>query len=787
MAEKKFVIDYPDIMMEWDWERNSQAHILPQSTTIGSDKKVFWICKNGHRWQASVRPRFVDKTKCPYCSGKRPVVGKTDLLTTHPTLCLEWDGEKNNNLRPTDVSKGSTKKVWWRCSEGHNWQATIGSRVAGNGCPYCSNNKLLIGYNDLFTCNPEVASEWHPTKNGSFTPTDFINGSGKKVWWMCKKCNFEWQTAIVARTKPNATGCPECAKTFAKIPTLEKSLLIVNPMLSKEWHPTKNGNLSPNNVFPSYRQKVWWKCSEGHEWEASVASRHRGIGCPICKRIENSRKRSTASYEESLLCLNPTLASEWNYKKNEDLAPEFVYPNSSKKVWWKCAIGHEWQASISSRNRGNGCPLCKKELQTSFPEQTIFFYIKKVFFDAINRYTENNKELDIFIPSLKVGIEYDGMRYHTQNTRTKEDKKDSYFNERGITVVRVKETKGNSEKVEQIENIFYYSPAKNYKYLKSTIISIFSHIAQLTNTIINNTDISIERDTTQIMQSYLSMLRESSISTNSILIKEWHYDKNNGLNPNYVSIGSGKKVWWICDKGHEWQAVVSSRANGNNCPYCSNQKILVGYNDLASLNPKLSKEWHPTKNGELMPNQVSAGTSKKVWWICSKGHEWQANINTRSKGVGCPYCTNQRVVSGENDLETKNPVLAKEWHSSKNGSLLPSMVTSGSGKKVWWICPKGHEWQAFINHRSKGIGCPICYKESLKKTTNKKINVYSAQDLSFYGVFEDAKSFCEHFNLDYNKKKSQITAVCKRRQKTLLGKFIVRYEKDDEFKKGTQV
>ena len=217
MAEKKYIIDNAELMAEWDWEKNKELGIDPKKITIGSDKRVFWKCKKGHSWQTSVRPRAVDCTRCPYCSGKKPILGVNDLSTTHPELCLEWNYEKNIDISPAEVSKASTKKVWWKGKCGHEWQATIGSRTAGNGCPYCSNVKVLVGYNDLLTLNPEIASEWHPTRNGEFQPQDFIIGSGKKAWWKCRVCGYEWQTSIVNRTKANSTGCPKCKIELAAI------------------------------------------------------------------------------------------------------------------------------------------------------------------------------------------------------------------------------------------------------------------------------------------------------------------------------------------------------------------------------------------------------------------------------------------------------------------------------------------------------------------------------------------------------------------------------------------
>lgn len=149
--------------------------------------------------------------------------------------------------------------------------------------------------------------------------------------------------------------------------------------------------------------------------------------------------------------------------------------------------------------------------------------------------------------------------------------------------------------------------------------------------------------------------------------------------------GSNKKVWWKCPKGddHVWQTSVGKRVKGDGCPICSN-RIIVKSNCLESLNPQLASEWHPTKNGELTPRDVSPGSNKKAWWKCPQGsdHEWEAVINSRHKGSGCPICSNLIAVNS-NCLATLNPELAKQWHPTKNEELTPYDVVPGSGKKVW--------------------------------------------------------------------------------------------------------
>jgi hypothetical protein len=131
----------------------------------------------------------------------------------------------------------------------------------------------------------------------------------------------------------------------------------------------------------------------------------------------------------------------------------------------------------------------------------------------------------------------------------------------------------------------------------------------------------------------------------------------------------------------------------------------------------LAREWNFSRNGSLKPEHCTASSGQKVWWKCSKGHEWQAIIASRNKGHGCPYCAGQKVIKGENDLLTLNPKLAREWDYQKNNGLTPMDIMPNSNKKVWWKCNKEHEWQAVIASRNAGRGCPECTKQ--KRSKNK--------------------------------------------------------------------
>ena len=194
------------------------------------------------------------------------------------------------------------------------------------------------------------------------------------------------------------------------------------------------------------------------------------------------------------------------------------------------------------------------------------------------------------------------------------------------------------------------------------------------------------------------------------LAAQWHPAKNSGLTPADVPLGTHRMAWWVCEKGHEWRAMVKSRAiDGTGCPVCANRRIVPGENDLAATHPDLARQWHPTRNGALTPRDVVAGTRRKVWWVCEKGHAWQAAVSFRADGVGCPVCAGRKVVPGENDLASHFPDLAAQWHPDRNGGLTPAGVMPYSGRKVWWRCPLGHAYLAAVRERTgTGAGCPYC-------------------------------------------------------------------------------
>ncbi len=336
-------------------------------------------------------------------------------------LLEEWDDSKNGSLTPRSVSYGSKTKVWWRCKKGHKWQTAVYTRTAGSGCPYCAGKMAWPGANDLATQRPDLAAQWHPTKNSGVTPADIPLGSHHMAWWVCDR-GHEWRASVKSRSI-SGTGCPVCANRML-LPGVN-DLASTHPELVRQWHPVKNGSLTPRDVVAGTRRKVWWRCDRGHEWQAAVSSRAAGTGCPVCAG------KAVIPGENDLASLFPAISEQWHPTRNGALTPEQLTPYSNRKVWWLCPLGHTYAAAVGART-----------------------------------------------------------------------------------------------------------------------------------------------------------------------------------------------------------------TNGSGCPYCAGRKVLAGFNDLATLDPKVAAQWYPSLNGALTPEMVTVGSRKKVWWQCPDGHVWRAAIYSRTgeKKCGCPVC-----------------------------------------------------------------------------------------------------------------------------------------------------
>lgn len=265
-----------------------------------------------------------------------------------------------NFILMSNKYEGASKHLQWKCLDskcGEVFSSSWNNVLGGKGCSYCA-RKRVGKFNCLANQNPELAKEWHPTKNGELTPFLVTLRSNRNVWWKCKN-NHEWESVINNRNRKN-NGCPYCS---GRKVCADNCLPNTDLQLMTEWHPTLNYNLNPFDYTRGMRDKVWWKCEKGHEWEATIYSRAYGIGCPYCAG-------QLPTLENNLLKVSPKLCEEWNYNKNKN-TPDMYTANSGKTVWWKCnECNYEWETQIYNRNHaGTGCPSCSNsKLETLIEE-----------------------------------------------------------------------------------------------------------------------------------------------------------------------------------------------------------------------------------------------------------------------------------------------------------------------------------------------------------------------------------------------------------------------------------
>ncbi len=603
-------------------------------------------------------------------------------------ILKEWDKNRNVGLSPDTVSYGSEKEVSWVCSKcKYEWQTTVNRRTTKKrtGCPKCSKiNQIektrktkLSKVGSLQENSPQLANEWDYNLNKQMVPSDYTLGSNQIVWWKCPSCENSYQARISARS--HGSGCPKC-RAIRRNKAIVKnngSLFSVNPELEKEWNPTKNGELTIKNIAKHSNKKIWWKCENKHEWQASAATRNKGHGCPYCAGLYPTK-------ENNLLVKDPNLAKEWHPIKNRYLRPENISPFSMKKIWWKCERGHEWQASVSNRYQGRGCSQCSVELKSSFPEQAIIFYLSK-FFKVESRTKHNGWEVDVFLSDYNIGIEYDGIAYHNKpHLLERENRKNKSFQEIGLDLIRIKESY-DSHKVD--EQTIFFIIDHLYKNFPGALQLLFRLLEFKTKTKID-IEVNIEKDRIEILNQYVLIQKKNSFAEKfPELLYLWNDKRNMDLRPDTFLSMSNRKVWWNCEKGHEWEETIINVAKGNRCPYCSNHKVLAGFNDLQTEYPDLAREWNYIKNNDLKPSNVTSGSNKKVWWICKNNHEWRATVARRTQLPNCPYCSG---------MHRKVPLKEEQWNKKYEQAKAYYLRNENLEVKATYVCDNGFKLGSWI-------------------------------------------------------------------------------------------
>ena len=354
------------------------------------------------------------------------------MKNSEEPFAKEWS---NKNSCEIDTVGKTSRDLWWWAGEcGHSWQASMRSRKRKQGlCPYCNNKKCLPGFNDLATTHPAIVSEWDNSNSSS--PYDFLAGSDEKILWVCNK-EHKWLASIYKRAK-QGTGCPVCSNQ--KVQAGYNDLNTLAPSLAQEWDKERN-SVDASEVGVNSSEIFWWVCSNGHSWKTSPNSRFQAkSGCSEC-----SRQARDASYisnnGSSFTDLSAGLVPQWDYNRNT-IKPDDVSYGSEKKVWWVCPAEHSWSAMVRDISRGKGCPVCAKTSQASSGEKELLSYVKNITsYEVIasdRSALPSGRELDIYIPSMSIAVEYNGLYWHSKKDSTYHEDKWRECKDNGIVLFQV--------------------------------------------------------------------------------------------------------------------------------------------------------------------------------------------------------------------------------------------------------------------------------------------------------------------------------------------------------------
>ncbi|WP_372456481.1 zinc-ribbon domain-containing protein [Streptomyces anulatus] len=428
------------------------------------------------------------------------------------------------------------------------------------------------------------------------------------------------------------------------------------PNLCSEWVGMADGSyLSPLQVPAGSSSHGRWRCGAcQHEWTARISSRStRGSGCPPCGARRAAELKSRARPDRSLTSEHPALAAQFNRTLNAPLIPEHVKPSSSKKLWWTCSCGTDFRARCSDRVRSGSlsCSRCSRSTQAW----------RQAAPGPGQSFADLHPGLALqWHPSLN---EHPPSRYGPGSSRYAPWWRGLCGHDWQTSIARRVEGHG-------------------CPYCSGRMVGYGNDLAT----------------------------RRPDIAS------RWHPTANGSTSPDCVTPCSMFRAWWLCLVcEHVWSASVSSQTDGRGCPSCGRiasargARIPRSGEHLTKTHPHLARQWHPSLNPGRPVEEVGRSSGHHAWWRGPCGHTWQMPVIARTRGANCPYCSGHRAGYG-NDLASLHPDITSEWHPTRNGTLTPDQVVPGSAKAVWWKASCGHEWRTLVFVRTRGSGCPACWK-----------------------------------------------------------------------------
>jgi hypothetical protein len=551
---------------------------------------------------------------------------------------------------------------------------------------------------------PELAKEWDYEKNINLVPENFTPKSNVKVWWKCLKKKHSWRASIDQRSTYNSK-CPYCGNKHSK----ENNLLVKNPIIAKYWHPTLNGTLTPADVTPFSGKKVWWLCENNHSSKSSINSKVRSNRkCNECLgRVVNKLTSLKAKF--------PKLIKEWDFDKNKDLDPSKIHFGSGKYVWWLCNRKHSFYSRISHRTHSKTrCPYCMGQKLT-FNTSLEYFYpnVAKEW-----DYEKNSPILPSEVTAkTSKKFWWKCIKGHYWKAKVS-DRTTSRGTGTKCPFCFIRSSTPELRVYAELLNIF--TNVKSRYQFKKKEIDIF----------LQDFNIGLEYDGVYYHKNFLKkdLIKNKFLKDNNVILIRLREKPLEKTQPLDILIDKEIKKSDIDELLKVIKNLISDKDIVAKIDKYINQikfqndlllnklvsefPLPVFENSIEFKRPEILKAWDYKKNDPLTPRFFTAGSNKKVYWICMNCKQSTLtkifDLYKRNRFLcrNCDFKSNAKYNS--RSIKHKYPQLLDDWNYNKNADLRPENINLHTEKKVWWRCPKGHEEYRTPLSKFKN-SCLVCF------------------------------------------------------------------------------
>ena len=653
-------------------------------TYVNSSTEVKVKCKKcGYEWTPKANS-LLNGRGCPKCKGVKKKTNsefQEELKKINPNVILL--SEYTNNRMHIKV----------KCADcDYEWSTSPKSLLRGSNCPKCVKRMISmtsaksdeVFRKELSVINPNVVI-WSEYKNNR-THIDVS----------CKKCGYRWKATPNALLK--SKGCPICTGNTAVSKGIN-DLETTKPDLAKEWMYEKNNPLKPSEVRAGSTKKVWWIGKCGHEWEATICSRNKGSGCPICA---NNIKKSTDRFIREMGEYNPNIEIIGDYK------------TAQKPIKVRCKIcGYEWISKPINLLRGTGCTNCVKK-QTSFMEQFLLISFRMALSESVLERDTGavGMELDIYIPSLKLAIEPGSWLYHMDKVEGIDAEKRKKCSLKNIRLITIYDTYPRDTKPPFDKDCYVFDGFLN-EFGYKRIINLAQKIMMeygIKYTYLDWKEIANKAYEACHYNANESFIEKLSVKRPNIEVLEEYKGSN-------IPILVNDKT---CNHP-AWKARPYTLLNGNGCPLCGKK--------LAIEKRTRTQEEYVEELKELNPRIKVVGTFKRInerveVECLDCGHRWNPLAYSLTQGKGCPHCS---AVRGAKTRKGKLGVKTTEQFMVELLKINDKIEICGEYKnnktKIDARCKMcGYEWKVVAASLLNGHGCPKCARKNriIKKEQSLK-------------------------------------------------------------------